>query len=66
MDRMVRQFPIKVLLPVLVGQLLSDLIFEGGAEALRGLPWRACLIFAFGLIWAAYRTRAEGKKRPFR
>ena len=65
MDRMLRHFPIKVLLPVLVGQFLFHWIDEGGAEALRNLPFRACLLFAIGLIWAAYRTRAEWKKRSF-
>jgi hypothetical protein len=66
MQHRLASLTIKVGLPVLIGQFLSDWISNGLLSAAGHLPLRAILIFAVLLMWAAFREYRERKNQTFR
>jgi len=59
--------PVKIALPVLMGQFLSDWLWNKNlAEALHRFPMRATAMLAVFAIWAAFRRWRFDKKNTFR
>lgn len=66
MHRSYWYLPIKVAVPVLIGQFLFDCVSGGVAQAADKLPVRAAVLLAVVIVWSAWRRRRKLQKSSTR